>query len=139
METTKTLSPEFHPGVRFEYGFSGGEPLYITVPATARGYSVSYKASWTGGNCFCTGSSRAYEALTPECCPLMKVVPVVRFDLGTVDAILAGVRLPDDVRPYVQNPNTGCEGTLRTYLEALEAVGIPVEYPEGWDWEQHKE
>ncbi len=134
----ETKANNFREGVTFDYGFSGGAAIYVTVPMSGLGYSIANKASHTGGNCFCTGSTRGYGTVNPVDVPASLTVPVIRFDKATVDAALKATNLGDTIRPYVLNPGW-YTGSLRTYLEAVEALGVPVDYPEGWDWSQHEQ
>lgn len=140
---TDTQTSPFRAGYHFESGFNPTEPIYVSIPFTSkgRGFFVTHKATHTGGNCFVTSNTQSYDELNPTTCPAMLKVPVIRNDKATVDAVFRSLDLKDDKRPYITNPspNTGYSATLREYLEAVEAAGVPVEYPEGWNWDDHKE
>lgn len=94
-------------------------PLYATIPHLTGEWTVTNRPA-SG-----TLSSRlqGYGRTLPGDLP--STLPVVRNDLAPIEAVMKGVFLPDTVRPREEADYY--TGTLASYLEAVQALGIPVE------------
>jgi hypothetical protein len=134
METLTTPQALDFTTVTFAYGYSTDEPLFFNIPRRGQGYGTWFKAKHTGGKCYVTGSGQSYDVLSPE---LRQQAPVVRYDLTAPEAPYWTYKFRDSEYPAIKNP--GYYGnTVRGFLELLAALGVPVEYPTGWNWEAYQ-
>lgn len=133
METKQ--SPFDFSAVKFDTGYVKKDLLYAVVPPNGKGYSTVFKALITG-NWVIGGGGTSFGNIDTDS-DLGTRAPVIRFDLAPKHCAWRGYHFADNELPHVAQPDA-YGNTLRGYLELLTSLGVPVQYPEGWDWANYR-
>ena len=94
--------------------------LYGTIPASGGSYTVTKIGTQAPNGTITTGRVTGYGPF-----PFDKYPGIPVIDFTDSPQVIAAIAIPDRLRPRESNPKFHA-GTLKTYLQAIADLGIPI-------------